>query len=107
MYLENRDTSFGNLELKAAGASPHNGIMTLSDAELDLIAGGVDWGAVGNQAVGGAVTGAIGGAAGGAVVGLMAGGVGAGPGALAGGISGGIGGGIAGAGMELWNQLTE
>lgn len=84
------------------------GIMTLSDDELALIYGGdVDWGAVGNQALGGAITGGVGGAAGGAAVGAMAGGVGAGPGAVTGGIAGFIGGGIAGAGMELWNQLTS
>ncbi|MET0241735.1 MAG: hypothetical protein ABW184_17725 [Sphingobium sp.] len=84
-----------------------NQITEMTFSEIDLVDGGLDWGAIGNQALGGALAGGIGGAAGGAVTGLMVGGIGAGPGALAGGVGGAIAGGIGGAAVEAWNQLTD
>lgn len=83
------------------------GIQELSFTELDMVAAGINWGAVGNQALGGAIAGGIGGAIGGAVTGTMVGGIGAGPGAVAGGIGGAIAGGIGGAAMEIWNQVSK
>ncbi len=66
----------------------------------------IDWGAVGNQTLGGLITGGIGGAVGGAAVGSIE----PGPGTLVGGAVGALGGAISGAVagglMELWNQLT-
>lgn len=107
MFVNFQENEFGALAM-ASNSMPGQGMVELTNDELAMIYGGdVDWGAVGNQALGGAITGGIGGAAGGAVVGAMAGGVGAGPGAVTGGVAGAIGGAISGAGMELWNQLTR
>lgn len=100
------DKSFARVHVQPSQGNVR-GLVELTESEIDLVSGGIDWTEVGQAAFVGLVSGGIGGAVGGAAVGALAGGVGAAPGAFTGFVGGAIGGAVTGAIVSIMDQTLN